>query len=185
MTYATDVKLARQTVVRDACNNGALDLLGPGGSTILATFPLDATSGAVTGDGLLTLSGFPKTVVALAASSYATPVTSGRLKRQNGNTVKSSLTVGLKATAAPAWAGNSTYAVGDTRTNGANQYRVTAQTGPSAASGGPTGTGGSIVDGGVTWAYLAPANASIQLSSMVWAAGESIQVDANPTILHA
>lgn len=185
MTYATDIKLARQTVVRDALNNGALDLLGPGGSTILATFALDATSGAVTGEGLLTLAGFPKAVAALVASSYATPVTSGRLKRQNTNPVKTGLTVGLKATAAPAWAASTTYAIGDTRTNGANQYRVTAQTGPSAGSGGPTGTGASITDGGVTWAYLAPANAAIQLSSMVWGVGDTVSVDVNPTLLHA
>lgn len=184
MTYATDIKQSRQGIVRDALSNGTLELLGPT-STVLHSVALDAVAGAVTGEGLLTLAGFPKAAAALVASSYATPVTSARLRRQNSSDVKTGLTVGLKASAAPAWAGNTTYQVGDTRTNGANQYRVTAQTGPSAASGGPTGTGASIVDGGVTWSYLAPANAAVQLSSMVWGAGDTVSIDASPTILHA
>ena len=37
--------------------------------------------------------------------------------------------------------------------NAGNVYSCTVA-GTSAASGGPIGTGGSITDGGVTWAYV-------------------------------
>lgn len=54
-----------------------------------------------------------------------------------------------------AWAGNTAYTLGTRRFNGANVYAVTVP-GTSAASGGPTGTDSTIVDGGVTWQYIAP-----------------------------
>lgn len=54
-----------------------------------------------------------------------------------------------------AWAVSTAYSVGARRYNGANVYRcVTA--GTSAGAGGPTGTGSSIADGTVVWAYVAP-----------------------------
>lgn len=54
-----------------------------------------------------------------------------------------------------AWAPDTTYAVGNLRTNFGLLYRVTAQTGPSASSGGPSGQAQSgIVDNDVTWAYV-------------------------------
>lgn len=51
------------------------------------------------------------------------------------------------------WKFSTPYRVGDKVVNGANVYVVTAA-GTSAASGGPTGTGTGIVDGGVTWNYV-------------------------------
>jgi hypothetical protein len=54
--------------------------------------------------------------------------------------------------AAISWVGATAYSAGDRVVNGANQYRCTTG-GNSAASGGPTGTGGSITDGTVTWAF--------------------------------
>jgi hypothetical protein len=54
---------------------------------------------------------------------------------------------------APAWVGSTAYAVGALVSNGGNTYQcVTA--GESASSGGPTGTGAGIVDGGAHWNYL-------------------------------
>ncbi len=54
------------------------------------------------------------------------------------------------------WAANHVYADGTTVTNNGITYVVTsvAGTDTSAASGGPTGTGTGIVDGGVTWAFV-------------------------------
>lgn len=49
-----------------------------------------------------------------------------------------------------AWAASTAYAIGDLRSNGANSYRCRVA-GTSAGSGGPTGTGSGIVDGGATW----------------------------------
>jgi hypothetical protein len=59
------------------------------------------------------------------------------------------------AAAAPAWAAGRTYAPGQTVAHGANAY-VCVTGGISAASGGPTGTGTSIPDGTVTWAFVDP-----------------------------
>ena len=58
--------------------------------------------------------------------------------------------------AAPLWYGNTSYSQQDIRRNGDNVYAVTTS-GVSAASGGPTGTGSSIVDGTVVWKYISPA----------------------------
>lgn len=57
---------------------------------------------------------------------------------------------------APAWAGSTSYAVGNYRMNDSGKiYQVASiTTGISAASGGPTGTGSGIVDGGVTWNFV-------------------------------
>jgi hypothetical protein len=53
------------------------------------------------------------------------------------------------------WAASTAYAVGVRVSNGTNVYEVTTA-GTSASSGGPTGTGGAISDGTVTWQYLSP-----------------------------
>ncbi len=54
------------------------------------------------------------------------------------------------------WAASTAYTLGKERFNGDKAYRVTVA-GTSAASGGPTGTGSTIVDGSVTWSYMNPA----------------------------
>ena len=48
------------------------------------------------------------------------------------------------------WLANQIYTIGQKRVNGSQAYKVIVS-GTSAASGGPTGTGASIVDGTVTW----------------------------------
>ena len=53
----------------------------------------------------------------------------------------------------PAWASSSAILIGQRRTNGGNAYECTFA-GTTAASGGPTGTGGTIIDGTVTWKWL-------------------------------
>jgi len=55
-------------------------------------------------------------------------------------------------TAGTAWTALTGYLVNDFVVNGGNLYKCTVA-GTSAASGGPTGTGGAIVDGSVTWSY--------------------------------
>lgn len=70
-------------------------------------------------------------------------------------------TVVFDMLAACAWQASTAYVTGDRVINDTNkQYRCTTG-GTSASSGGPTGTGGSITDGGVTWAYEGPAEAII------------------------
>jgi hypothetical protein len=181
MTYATQIKTGRMTVVRDALNSGSLQLLNAGGA-VMGSTGLDPSSGSVSGD-LLTLAGMPKQITATVASSWGAPVSSARFRSSASADVKTGLTVGLSQTAAPPWAGSQAYTANQTRTNGVGQYRVVTP-GTSAASGGPTGTGQAIVDGTVTWAYIAPANASIQLSAMEWNVGDVINVQS-ATLQHA
>ncbi len=59
------------------------------------------------------------------------------------------------AAAAMAWAPTTTYAPGQIVANGADAYQCVIG-GISAASGGPTGTGTSIVDGSVNWSFYDP-----------------------------
>lgn len=55
-----------------------------------------------------------------------------------------------------AWAAGTAYIVGDRRLNGGLTYECTvAGTSAAAPDTGPSGTGGAIVDGGVTWKYVA------------------------------
>lgn len=54
-----------------------------------------------------------------------------------------------------AWQPTTPYAVSARVVNGGNVYQCVGA-GTSAGSGGPTGTGAGIVDGGVTWNYLGP-----------------------------
>lgn len=73
----------------------------------------------------------------------------------------------------PAWRANTSYSngggaafnSGQTVVNGGNMY-VCAKSGTSGASGGPTGMGSSIVDGGVTWNYV-PLSANTDLYDCV------------------
>lgn len=63
--------------------------------------------------------------------------------------------VHLQGPCSEPWGASKAYVVGQQVHNGGLVYRATAA-GTSASSGGPTGTGASITDGGVTWAYVAP-----------------------------
>lgn len=183
MTYETDIKTARMVVVRDALNGGIAEILNEGG-TVLWTVALNPSSGTVVGD-TLTLAGFPKSAVALAASSWENVAKTMRLRRNGGQNVKTGLEVGLTPAAAPVWVGATAYSeAGATRTNGANIYRVVTP-GMSAPSGGPSGIGSSIVDGTVTWAWVCRANAPVQVSSLQWNIGDTITVQAGPTLQHA
>jgi hypothetical protein len=59
------------------------------------------------------------------------------------------------AAAAPVWTPSTTYTAGRVVANGANTYRCIAG-GISASSGGPTGTGTDIHDGGAIWTFVGP-----------------------------
>jgi phospholipase C len=59
---------------------------------------------------------------------------------------------GSLAVARPAWAANTVFTLDDRVVNGGNVYRCTTA-GKSAASGGPSGTGDGISDGGAVWDF--------------------------------
>lgn len=67
--------------------------------------------------------------------------------------LKSSGITRIQALCSDPWAASKAYQIGRQVHNGGNVYRCTAA-GTSASSGGPTGTGASIVDGSVTWTFV-------------------------------
>ena len=87
------------------------------------------------------------------------------------------MTVGLNSTVAPAWAASTVVATGAKRTNGANIYNATVG-GTTAASGGPTGTGASIADNTVTWAWYCVANAEVQMDNIDLAITQVVNINS-------
>lgn len=72
------------------------------------------------------------------------------------------------------WAASRAYVVGQQVLNGGNVYRCTVA-GTSAGSGGPTGTGTGITDGGVTWNFVV-AGADMTLDNTSIASGQTVNV---------
>ena len=93
----------------------------------------------------------------------------------NGGNTYEATTPGTSAAAAAAWATSHTYALNAVVQNGGSLFIATAG-GVSASSGpGPVGTGDAIVDGTVTWAFVAVAiggptgtGSAIADGSVVW-----------------
>lgn len=150
--------------------SGTVEILDAG-VVVLASAGLGTptASGAVT-----TIGGFPKTVTAAASGTAA----SARYRNSAAADWKTGMPVGLSSAAAPAWAVSTAYIAGDKRTAGANQYNCTTPGTSSASGSGPTGTGSGITDGTVVWAYISPANAQVQLSSLDITSGQSVQVNS-------
>ena len=117
-------------------------------------------------DGVLELTGMTRlaetksTVNVVCVGTNATVLATGRrIKNSVTNTYWVSTGAATIATQS-AWASSTAYAVGDMRTNDSGKLYVCVDDGTSAGSGGPTGTGTSIVDGSVTWRYVATATAA-------------------------
>lgn len=72
------------------------------------------------------------------------------------------------------WVASTAYAVGDLVLNGGNVYQCTTA-GTSAASGGPSGTGTGIADGGAVWSYE-QAGADMSLNSGLLNSGQDFSV---------
>lgn len=90
--------------------------------------------------------------------------------------VKSGATCRIQGLVSAPWAGSRAYVLGEQAHNGGNLYRVTTA-GTSAASGGPSGTGASITDGGVTWTFV-QAGTDMALDNTNIAAGQQVTVTA-------
>ena len=162
VTYDTTLKTARMNADVTALNSGTLEIGTTGMAVVLASFTLNATSGTVASD-VLTLSGFPKT----SAATNGGRAVAARFKDSTTLARITGLLVGMTATA---WAASTAYALNNIRANSAGVYRVTTA-GTSAASGGPTGTGSAITDGGVVWEYLAAFAATAWAASTAYTVG--------------
>lgn len=98
VTYTTAVKTARMTAVRDQIDLGAgagvLQIGTSGMATVLAEFTLNDPSGTIS-NGVLTLSGFPKSDTSANASGTAA---AARIRDSNATDVVTGLTVGTSGT---------------------------------------------------------------------------------------
>ena len=89
VTYTTAMKTARITATRDNVANGTLEILHSDGTTVLATFGLDATAGTISG-AVWTLVFDASTVVASASGT----ATTARIKTSGGTANITGLTCG-------------------------------------------------------------------------------------------
>jgi hypothetical protein len=90
--------------------------------------------------------------------------------------LKSGATTRIQGLCSDPWAPSRAYTVGHQVHNGGNVYRCTVA-GTAAASGGPSGTGASIVDGGATWAFV-QAGTDVTLSNCAVNAGQPVTITA-------
>jgi lysophospholipase L1-like esterase len=112
--------------------------------------------------GALTINGLGDSII--GGQSFNTIYNSTAVQNQLTNNI-------------PAWQPSTTYAVGNVVKNGGYAYYCTAQTGPSASSGGPSGVANSITDGSVTWHYNPSLRVEKQATSMLfWAEALSLGV---------
>jgi len=144
-----------------ASRNAALDALE---TTIGASPTLEIRSGAppATASGSKGLSGTWQDLSADAGGL------AGHFR------IKSGATCRMQGLVSAPWAGSRAYALGEQAHNGGNLYRVTTP-GTSAASGGPSGTGASITDGGVTWTFVQPGT-DMTLDNTSVALGQQVSV---------
>ena len=177
-TYHSSVKNARMNATKTALGaSGKLEIGTAGMAIILASHNLGA-GGTVTNDTWDIVS-----TENIAVAGGSGDAAAARLRTSGNGDILTGLTVGLTATAAPAWAPTTVYTAGQYVTNGANQYRCTAP-GTSAGSGGPTGTGSGISDGTVSWNYVSPANADVKIDNLSIVTGQNVKT-SNVTIVHA
>lgn len=98
VVYSTAVKTARMTAVRDQIDlgtgPGVLQIGTTGMGTVLAEITLNDPSGTVT-NGVLTLSGFPKSDASANATGTAA---AARIRDSNNTDVITQLTVGTSGT---------------------------------------------------------------------------------------
>lgn len=90
--------------------------------------------------------------------------------------IKAGATTHIQGLVSDAWQASRAYAIGDQVTNSGNLYRATAA-GTSAGSGGPTGTGASITDGGVTWTFV-QVGADCSLDNATINAGQQVTINS-------
>jgi len=139
-----------------------------------------ATSGTGTvSGGTATWTYAGTTAVGQAISSNG--VISGIAITNSGSGYSTAPSITIPAPATPAWVGGAAYGIHNVVSNGSNLYVAILPitgTGNAAASGGPTGTGTSITDGGVTWKYIGTTSSSATATASATIASSAITVGA-------
>jgi hypothetical protein len=136
------------------------------GNTLLVSLALSSTAFGSPSSGSASANSIASnTCIASGLATFA------RWFASNGTTAHMDCTVGWAAQQG-AWQASTAYTLGQTVSNNGNVYACTTA-GTSAGSGGPTGTGSSISDNTVVWAYqgevgdLNLANPNLVLSETV------------------
>lgn len=162
------VEQVNSSTDRDSATFTGLDAIGALTGTIRAAAANSAVVATLTGDPLTLIPAGPTGWQAATAST-------GALFASQINTVLVALT---------AWAGSTTYALGDRRTNASRCY-VCIQAGTSAASGGPTTQALSIADGAGTllWAWIGEGTAAVDLALTAVASGVINAVARDLTVI--
>lgn len=143
-------------------------------ATLLCEMVLPANWMADAAGGVKGLSGSWSGVV-LPAALRGTLARSWRIYSSDGTTVRYDGSIGYVH--GGAWALSTAYSVGDRRTNDAGKVYQCITAGTSASSGGPTGTGTDITDGGVHWTYIG-ASGDMSVDNPVLASGQTFSVSA-------
>lgn len=110
--------------------------------------------------GVIRLEAEGTTVNVQLTGTPTTVVTAGKVV-SNDQGIRFALDANVTIAAATAWAGSTSYSVGDLVTNDSNIYVCTVA-GTSAGSGGPTGTGDGIVDNTVTWNFVGDGTGTVE-----------------------
>lgn len=171
-----------------------------GASTSTANAAIQGAPGVASATGSIPLTA-SATVLGAPGATNATASTIGTLAlgvvgiRQKANTTTPNTGTVTTYPVYPAWQPSHLYTLSDAIrvSNGGNCYELTitspGASGTSAASGGPTGTGANIADGGCHWNFLDTGNAttnsqasgSFFLASCAWgrdATGGAIPTDS-------
>lgn len=101
-------------------------------------------------------------VTATCTGTPNTPLNPGRAATVEGTGARFLSRDAATITAVAAWLATHGYIVGDRVTNGGNVY-VCTDPGTSAGSGGPTGTGSGIVDGGAIWDFVGQGTGAVDV----------------------
>lgn len=142
-------------------------------ATGIATVYLATATGAPISGTVTTITGIIKTSPGVIAVPNTVTI---NVSGATNTTIAMQYTVKGKASLIPGgatagtyytpWLASTIYAVGQKVYNSSNVYVCTVA-GTSASSGGPTGTGTGITDGGVTWDYVSSGSYSANVAAVL------------------
>ena len=110
------------------------------------------------------------TASVIAVGATGTTLTTGRVFSVTGSGVRFASTAAATLAAATAWAPSTPYATGALVANAGNIY-YSLSSGVSAGSGGPTGSGLAMPDGGTLWRFLGAGGGAVAVPVTAQASG--------------
>lgn len=131
--------------------------------------------------GTIRLAATRSTVAGVAVGTNTTALLAGRVVSASGvrfETLADATIVTLSA-----WAISHAYAVGNLVTADSGKVYSCTVAGTSAGSGGPTGTGTAITDGGVTWRYCGAGTAAVAVSLQAQDTGPKLAAAGTLTVI--